>query len=666
MRHFRAFEKGLEFCRGGETVWVMPWGVDSFRVVATPMGELKTDSIALLEQPDLPFEIDLDDDIARITNGKITAEVDTRGWNSSAIIRFYNADGELLLAETEGGGALLKRARFFKPIIGGDHKLKMTFEANPDEKIYGMGQYQQDDMDLKGMTLELAHRNSQVSVPYYISNKGYGFLWHNAAIGDVFFGKNKTVWTAESTKQLDYWITAADKPDQLVKSLAEVTGKPPMMPEYGLGFWQCKLRYYNQEQALEVAREYHKRKIPVDVFIIDYYHWPRCGDYRFDEDFYPDPGAMIKSIKDMGMEPMVSVWPQIDVRSENFQEMFEKNLLVKTEHGLNVQMFFHGNNIFYDATNPKARAYVWEKCRQNYGQHGIRIFWLDEAEPEFSTYDFDNYRYHIGPVVQTGNVYPREYAKGFYEGQQKNGQTDAMNLVRCAWVGSQRYGALIWSGDIHSTYQDFKNQICAGLQMGLAGIPWWTTDIGGFHGGHIEDENFKELLIRWFQFGTFCPVMRLHGSRLPRTKLYKKTGEETEGTGAANEIWSYGEKPYEIMKHYIDIREAMRDYSRSLMKEAHEKGSPVMRTLFYEFPDDTDCWDITTAYMYGPDLLIAPIVEQGALTRSVYLPKGANWTHTLDGKVYEGGQTVCVDAPIESIPVFLRDNQQAFLLDLWQ
>src|SRR5699024_7969653 len=277
---------------------------------------------------------------------------------------------------------------------------------------------------------------------------------------------------------------------------------------FGLGFWQCKLRYHNQEQVLKVAREYHERNIPVDVFVIDYYHWPRCGDYRFDENYFPDTKAMVDKLRSYGMEVMVSIWTQVDWRSENFDEMYQKGLLIKTDHGMNLQMSFQGNNVFYDATNPEAREYVWDKCKDNYYKYGIRTFWLDEAEPEFGTYDYDNYRYYAGSVLQQGNIYPREYARGFYEGQEASGQKDILNLLRCAWVGSQRYGVLVWSGDISSTYEDFRRQIVAGLQMGLAGIPWWTTDIGGFHGGNIYDPDFQELLVRWFQFGTFCPVMR--------------------------------------------------------------------------------------------------------------------------------------------------------------
>ena len=662
MSFFTKSENYIEYHNAGETLRIAAWGENSLRVVSVPSGPLDMSSSALKAQAPVNGQIQTDEETAVIKNGKISALIDTRGWNSAAVVTFFNDKNEILLKEMDGGGALIRRARKFSPYIGGDFRLKVTFEANKDEKIYGMGQYQQDILDLKGCNIELAHRNSQASIPFYVSSKGYGFFWHNPAIGSVSFGKNVTEWRADSTKKMDYWITAGDTPAQIESQYSQVTGRAPMMPECGLGFWQCKLRYHNQEQVLSVAREYHRRGIPVDVFVVDYYHWPRCGDYRFDENFFPDPKAMAEELRSYGMELMVSVWPQIDWRSENFQEMRQKGLLVQTEHGLNVQMDFQGNNVFYDATNPEAREYVWDKCKKNYAENGIKLFWLDEAEPEYTTYDYENYRYYAGSVMQQGNIYPREYARGFYEGQKKNGQEDVLNLVRCAWAGSQQYGALIWSGDIHSTYQDFRNQIVAGLQMGLSGIPWWTTDIGGFHGGNIYDKDFQELLIRWFQFGAFCPVMRLHGNRLPRTPLYKANGEETEGTGADNEIWSYGEENYQIMKKFIEIREMMRDYTRSLMAEAHETGAPVMRTMFYEFPEDTRTWELDTQYMYGSDILAAPIVEPHAMSRKVYLPSGCTWTNAHTGEILQGGQWIEAEASIDTIPVFLRDGRQEYLI----
>lgn len=651
----------LEYHYSCETLRIMSWGPNSLRVVSVPNGPLDLSASALLPQDPVPCQIQIQEGCATITNGKITAVLSCQP-EGPAILSFYNDHKKLLLQEIPRGGALVKKARCFVPNAGGNYRLTTSFLANEGEKIYGMGQYQQDILDLKGCYLELAHRNTQASVPFYISSLGYGFFWHNPAIGDVFFGKNVTQWTSRSTKKLDYWITAGPTPAVLEEQYSLVTGRAPIMPDYALGYWQCKLRYSSQEEVLKIAREYHKRQIPLSVLVIDFYHWKKCGDYCFDRDFFPAPEEMVRELRSYGIEPMVSIWPQIDTENENYPEMDQQGLLVQNEHGMNLQMLFHGNNVFYDATNPTARQYIWDKCHKNYYEKGIRLFWLDEAEPEFGTYDYENYRYYIGSVLETGNVYPREYARGFYEGLKESGEKEIINLVRCAWAGSQRYASLVWSGDIHSTYEDFRKQITAGLQMGLAGIPWWTTDIGGFNGGQADDPAFQQLLIRWFQFGTFCPVMRMHGNRLPRTPIFLPNGQETEGTGAPNEIWSYGEANYQIMKKYIMIREAMKEYTKGLMLQAHETGAPVIRPLFYQFPEDPTAWDIKYEYMYGPDLLIAPVTLENVTSVQIYLPGCCTWTEAHTGRQYAGGQTVCAEAPLETIPVFLRDGHQSYLL----
>lgn len=665
MNFFEFTDKELFFRNDGELVIIAAWGDNSLRVQSSLMDKIPDGNAALIN-PNVnnPSDIDIriiDERHAVIKNGLITAKLYVQEWGNALQISFYNGQNKLLLREISNGGALTRKARYFHTLNGGSYKLKVSFEPSPSEKIYGMGQYQQEIFDLKGCNLELAHRNSQASIPFYISNLGYGFLWHNAAVGEVHFGKNTTEWIAEDTDKMDYWITAGNSPSQIEEQFACCTGKSPMMPEYGLGFWQCKLRYYNQKQVLDIAKEYKKRNIPVDVLVIDYYHWPYCGDWRFDEEYFPEPQKMIKELHDMGIETMVSIWPQVEWHSENFEEMKQQGLLVKQNSGIDVQMLFHGNNVFMDATNPRTRKYVWEKCKKNYADMGIKTFWLDEAEPEFTNYNYEHYQYHAGPVSKVGNIYPREYSRLFYEGQKEMGQTDIVNLVRCAWVGSQKYGALVWSGDIWSSYEDFRKQICAGLHMGLCGIPWWTTDIGGFHGGNIESDDFKELLLRWFQFGTFCPVMRIHGCRQPYTNLKNKAGEVREGTGADNEVWSYGEEAEKIMVKFIHVRELMKDYIRGIMKEAHEKGTPVMRTLFYEFPDD-NCWDIYDEYMFGNEILVAPICHEHETRREVYLPKGHSWTSAHNGEVYEGGKTYNIDAPIDTIPVFLKDGSNKYLI----
>lgn len=645
-----------------EELWIEPWGENAVRVRATKNAKMPEDNWALLEPESTSCTICVNEDGAEMTNGKLMVFVTPRGK-----ITMYDREGRLLLEEYWRNrrdvtdpkcSAIEIEAREFKPNVGGDYHLTVRFESlDRNEKIYGMGQYQQPYLNLKGTDLEMAHRNSQASVPFALSSLGYGILWNNPGVGRAVFGSNIMSFENYGTKAMDYWFTAGDTPAEIVKAYGKATGTVPMMPEYGLGFWQCKLRYQTQEELLDVAREYKRRGLPIDVIVVDYFHWPKQGEWKFDPVYWPDPDAMVKELKEMGIELMVSVWPTVDRESENYDEMLEKGYLIRTERGFRTGLDFMGATIHYDATNPAAQEYLWNKAKKNYYDKGIRIFWLDEAEPEYTAYDFDNYRYYRGTDLEIGNIYPVEYAKTFYDGMEAQGQKNIVNLLRCAWAGSQKYGALVWSGDIASSFSSMRNQLAAGLNMGMAGIPWWTTDIGGFHGGDPNDPAFRELFVRWFQWGTYCPVMRLHGDREPRQPQFGTTGGAACCSGAANEVWSYGEEVYQICEKYMGIREAMRDYTRELMKEAHETGAPVMRTLFYEFPDDLQCWEIEDEYMYGSKYLVAPILEEGVKMRRIYLPKGAKWTLQKTGEEYEGGIWVDVPVTLETMPVFINQEK---------
>ncbi|ROT41979.1 alpha-xylosidase [Sodiomyces alkalinus F11] len=660
----------LVFRYDAETLWIQPWGANALRIRSTRAREMPDQDWALLTpkfQPHMQapkIEIDPKSGGA-ISLGKIKATISQAGK-----ILIHNAKSDLLLEEYTRNrndvldskcSALEVEAREFKPIAHSDaYRLTARFESvDPDEKLFGMGQYQQPFLDLKGHDLELAHRNSQASVPFLLSSLGYGLLWNNPSIGRAFLGRNIMSFEALSAATLDYWVVAGDVPAEIVEAYADATGKVPMMPEFGLGFWQCKLRYQTQEELLGVAREYKRRRLPIDLIVIDFFHWPLQGDWAFDPTFWPDPDAMIAELREAGIELMVSIWPTVDKRCGNYAEMLEKGYLIRTDRGVRTAMDFQGDTVHFDATHPGARDYVWRKAKQNYHDRGIRIFWLDEAEPEYKVYDFDHYRYHAGPNTAVGNLYPRDYARAFSEGMAAAGQENIVNLVRCAWAGSQKYGALVWSGDIASSWPSLRDQVAAGLHMGLSGFPWWTTDIGGFHGGDPSEERFRELFVRWFQWGAFCPVMRLHGDREPKQPRHGTTGGSGCLSGAPNEVWSYGPAVYEICKNYMFLREKMREYSRGLMKEAHEKGTPVMRTLFYEFPEDNECWTIGQQYMFGHKFLVCPVLYEGRRKLKVYfprLPEGEKWSSLQEGvgKTYDGGRWVEVDAPLEWMPVFVR------------
>ena len=656
--------------RQGEKLRIEPWGRDSLRVRATMLPAFSGRDWALteaVEKTEAAVAVEKaghsspdEQERAVITNGRIRAVV-----NHAGVISFYRDDALLLREYFRFYGGTISREsrclkvinREWKGVVGGsEYSLNVKFESNKGEKIFGMGQYQQDCMDMKGCVLELAQRNSQISIPFAVSSRGYGFLWNNPAVGRATFGKNYTEWIARATREMDYWITAADTPKEILENYTAVTGRAEMFPEDLMGLWQCKLRYRTQDEVLSVARKYKEEGIKLDQIVIDFFHWTVQGDWKFDKTYWPDPKAMVDELHAMGTRVIVSVWPSVDRRSENFYPMLERGLLMRTERGALQTYDYQGDCVEIDAFNPEARKYIWEVCKRNYYDLGIDAFWLDNSEPDLGVYDFDHYRYCEGPALTVSNLYPQMFSRAFYDEMSRLQDTPVVNLLRCGWAGSQKYGNVIWSGDIPSTFEALADQVQCGLNMGLAGIPWWTTDIGGFMTDDVNDPDFRQLLIRWFQFAVYSPVLRMHGDRGPYN--IPPLDERNWGggylyTGQSNELWSYGEENYAIMRKYYDLRIAMHDYIKSLYQEAHENGSPLLRAMFYEFPEDEKCWELQDQYMFGAKYLAAPILRLNQFRREVYLPAGS-WKLTSTGVVYQGGQTAAVDAPIDYMPVFER------------
>ncbi|MDT0343495.1 glycoside hydrolase family 31 protein [Streptomyces litchfieldiae] len=668
---FREHDGGLEWRGRHETLRVEPWGPDALRVRAV-LGAVRDDipgalldrpapGAARITVPDLTgrrvFKNGLGSPTdalppATVVNGRLTAEI--------------TAEGELRFTRTGDDGELLaeRRAHFWwpgtrvhTPVGHGHQRLEQYFAAYEGERLYGLGQHQQGRLDRKNTVVDLVQRNTEITIPFVLSSRGYGLLWNSPAVGRVELADSGTRWVADSARQIDYWITAGDTPADILRHYADATGHAPEFPEWATGFWQCKLRYRTQAELLEVAREHKRRGLPMSVIVADFFHWTRLGDWKFDPEEWPDPAAMVTELDELGIRLMVSIWPSVNQSSENYDEMERRGLFAANEYGTAAHATWidKGSDsrisvAFLDPTNPEARAYVWDKVRRNYQEMGINLWWLDACEPEMKPAHPANLRYHAGHGQEVANLYPREIARAFHEGMAASGNTDGMSFARSAWAGSQRYGTAVWSGDIGTDFAALRTQIAAGLSIGLSGIPWWTTDIGGFHGGDPDDPAYREVIVRWFQFGAFCPIFRLHGFRVPWLPL------GGEMTGGPNEVWSYGPEAYEVMCRYLRLRERIRPYVAEQMRTAAREGLPVMRPLFLEFPADDACWTVTDQYLLGPDLLVAPVTGAGAVAREVYLPRGARWRCAWTGVRYEGSTTVTVDAPLDRIPLLLRDD----------
>ena len=646
----------------GELVYIEPYGRDAIRFRSSKSLRIDEALNWTLEEPASPegVIIEADDEKACMTNGKIQVTITGDG-----TVTYRNTrTGKVLLEEYWIDGrvhtAPLRRAREYRVTSGNQFKISLYFKAEPGEHFYGMGQDANDCFDLKGSTVELLQKNGKCTIPYTYSSRGYGFIWNNPAIGRAEFVNNHTMWHVQCAKQIDYVVIAGDTPGEINEKFTAVTGRAPMLPEWAAGFWQCKLRYETQEELLQVAREYKKRGLPISVIVIDYFHWTMQGEWKFDPEKWPDPKAMVSELESMGIKLMVSIWPTIDPRSENYAYMREHNYILRGERGVDVVFMFFGPQTYVDTTHPGAREFFWSRAKKNYYDYGIRTFWLDEAEPEMRPYDYDNVRMYLGNGEEVSNIYCVGFAKAFYDGLKAQGE-EVCNLVRCAWLGSQRYGVVLWSGDIASTFDSLRKQLKAGLNVAMCGIPWWTTDIGGFINGDPESEEFRELMIRWFEFGVFCPIFRLHGFRLPYPVRDILNPDGYCGSGGPNEVWSFGEEAYEIIRRYMYVREELKPYIMKQMKLASEDGTPVMRPLFYDFCGDKNVYDIGDEYMFGPDLLVAPVVEPGARKRMVYLPEGCRWKDAGTGMVYDGGTRIEADAPLDTIPLFLKEDARLSL-----
>lgn len=660
MATFVGSKSGITVYEGQEVLQVEAWGQDSARVRSTLGPSVTaTPGSALGEAEETNARVEISGDRARLHNGDLMVEVADRSGTEfpfPPLVRFFGPGGRELLGERASHFSSPPHRRY-SDSNGGPYRCEVTFEAYRGERIYGLGQHQHGLLDQKGAVVDLVQRNTEVCVPFALSNRGYGFLWNMPGVGRVELAANRTRWVADGARQIDYWVTTGSTPADVVSRYSTATGLPPMMPSWASGFWQCKLRYRTQQELLEVAREHKRRGLPLSVIVVDYFHWSRQGEWKFDPAEWPDPGAMVDELRELGVEVMVSIWPTVNPASENYAEMDNRGLLVGNIRGLPLHLPFWDKGFdgqtfvrYYDSTNPEARRYIWQKVSAGYRQYGIRAFWLDACEPETRPEDPESAVYYMGRGTEVQNVYPREHARGFYEALVAEGEESPLLLCRSAWAGSQRYGAAVWSGDVDSSFEAFAAQIPAGLNIGISGIPWWTTDIGGFKGGDPSSDYFRELIVRWFQFGVFCPLFRLHGVREPGPLV--GSGQ----TGGPNEVWSFGDRAYGIICEQLRLRERLRPYVMAQMATASATGLPPMRALFLEFPNEAPAWEVPDEYLFGPDVLVAPVTARGATERDVYLPEGAAWLDAWTGEPVKESGWVTVEAPLERCPVYLRQG----------
>ena len=570
---------------------------------------------------------------------------------NSGKVSYSRFDGVRLLTEKDYGTQ-------FTPVKFGEEntfQVRQAFLLDIDEPIYGLGQHQKGRMNQRNQKLVLRQENQVTSIPYIQSVKGYGVYWDNYSVTTFTDNVSETAFDSETGKCADYYFMYGRTADNVVKEMRKLTGQVQMNPLWTYGFWQSREKYESQKQLLEVVKKYRELQVPLDGIVQDWRYWGTADEdwngLCFNNSEYPDPKQMIEDVHKMNAHIAVSIWPQFGPRTDIYKEFNSKKMLLPFT-------LWPGDVRAYDSFNPQARDIYWEHLNRNIYSLGVDAWWMDATEPEI--FDDDpqkfNVETYIGMYRTVANAYPLATVGGVYEHNRRIAKEKRVYIfTRSAFAGQQRYGANSWSGDIKSTWEMLHNQISAGLNFSICGIPYWNADIGGFvactYPDGVKDPRYRELYIRWNQFGAFTPMMRSHGTCTPR------------------EIYQFGDRgswEFDAIEKYIRMRYLMLPYMYSTAWNVTSNGGSFMRALFMDFPNDKKVLDMNDQYMYGKSLLVAPVTRSMYVTddkiedfskvktEPVYLPRGTEWYDFWTGEKFNGGQTVNREVPIDIMPLYVR------------
>lgn len=557
---------------------------------------------------------------------------------NSAAVRFSNAQGEPMLAESDWPfpRTVTATVTYGQPA----REASVWFTLAPEERLYGLGQHQTGVLNQRNLEVVLSQDNTNISIPFFLSSRGYGVLWNSASVTD-WNNRFRQVLAIRSSDAdaVDYYYIAGPSFDKIIAGYRHLTGAAPLFPNWAYGYWQSKLAYASTDQLLGVAARYRALNIPLDNIVLDAGWETEFGSRAFNPN-YPDPKSMVRRLHDQHVHLMVSIWPLFQPGSPNFDAMQAQNFFV-TLGPNHLPSYLPGARL-YDAFNPGARKLYWQQTKKSLYDIGVDAFWMDSTEP------LDLFAEEHGPMLagaktslgdasKYANLYPLTTTAAIYDGQRSQPENKRVFiLTRSSFIGMQRNAAAAWSGDTLTTFDSFRRQIPAGLNYSLTGLPYWTTDIGGFVGGDTTDPAYRELFVRWFEYGAFCPIFRAHGAR------------------NQNEIWSFGPQAQAILTLYDRLRYRLMPYIYAVAARTAFDGYTPMRALAFDFATDSKAPDISDEFMFGPSLLVAPVTEQGATSRDVYLPKGTDWYDFWTGRRIAGGQTIHRDAPLSVLPLYVR------------
>jgi alpha-D-xyloside xylohydrolase len=717
---------------GGE-LDIVPLTAKAVRVIWSKDKPKADSELILINRPPAPLFHCSETALAlRLSTGAMTVNFD----KATGALDYRETSGRVFLREKAGSRKLIPDSVMGEPCFVAEQ----SFESPADEYLFGLGQFQDGNFNLRNVSRQLIQVNTQIAVPFLYSSKGYGLLWHQYGMTEfnpadnvvplmkqdsvsggsheaevtttsgtqkisqrqtLYTGRfvvektgdygmmldlgnmgnrhllvidgvpvidesnlwlppaagktvrlaagehtvqvvcragnvpkvswrpagNETTWRSPNARQLDYVVFAGRDADEVIAGYRRLSGEVPMLPLWAYGFWQCRERYTSGQHLVQTVEEFRKRQLPVDVIVQDWQYWGKYGwgVPRFDEDHYPDPDHFIGQLHDLHTHFVISVWENLDKKSGVARPYVEKNLYLP-------------NSPWIDIFNPETRKTHWAALNDNLFRHGVDGWWMDATEPENDA--LKGKQTYFGPGDFYRLAYPLFVSRAVYEGQRS---TDASKrvciLTRSAFAGQQRYGTINWSGDIGSTWDAYNRQIVAGLDYAMTGLPYWTTDIGGFFRpgkGQYTDPGYRELLTRWFQWGALSPIFRVHGY-------------QTE-----TEPWNYGDTVMENMRAMLELRYRLLPYIYGSAWQVSRHGSTMMRPLVMDFGADTAACGQRNEYIFGQSLLVAPVTEPGVREMDVYLPGGKGWYDFWTGRRFDGGGKVRVDAPLNRIPLFVR------------
>src|SRR5215467_4523264 len=576
------------------------------------------------------WELQSSDENVMVSTAQIKAIISRK----DSSVTFQDAAGKTLFQQTE--------LTMSPVVVNGEQTYHLELFSKlwgSNESFYGLGQHQAGAWNYRGEAVDISQDNTNISIPFFLSSNGYGIFWNNASrsrFNNRFL--SALYLSSEVADELDYYFLYGPEFDQLIAGYRELTGAPPLFGKWAYGFWQCKNKYNTQDELLGVAHKYREQHIPVDNIVQDWFWWNTMGEPVFDKARYPDPPGMVDDLHKNNFHLMISFWPFIRPGTKTYEDMDQKGFFIDRTK---VVSFHPARMALYDAFNPEARKYYWNLMDQALFKIGVDAWWLDTTEPETEDRETNvlvtNTTY-LGNGARYANAFPLMTMGAVYQGQRRESDKKRVFILsRSAFAGAQRNAAAVWSGDVNSDWVFFKKQIPAGLNYSISGLPYWTTDIGGFVSGNPDDPEYRELFIRWFQFGTFNPILRVHGTR--------STNQ--------NELWSYGPEAQKILTSFDALRYRLLPYIYSLAWMTTSQGYTPMRGLSMDFRTDAHSATISDQFMFGPALLVNPVTDPEVTSRQVYLPK-AKWYDFWDGGSVEGSRTTMAAAPLEKLPLFVR------------